>query len=159
MFWERVGYLVRAGHLDAKLLWNGGDGVQVAPWWRLLAPWVGTQRALPGGGAWTYENFEWVARTMDALSRGAGNPAFDDATDMDAVPDILASIRTDSRLQSRSGPSLWRCRRPRRRRRPRQPRTEDRSQEVPGGRPGDGTQLRGLESDNELTRAALGSAA
>jgi hypothetical protein len=27
---------------------------------------------------------------MDALYRGAGHPAFDDATDMDAVPDILA---------------------------------------------------------------------
>ena len=90
MFWEQVGYLARAGHLDAKLLWNGGDGVQVAFWWTLLAPWIGTQRALPGGSAWTFENFEWVARTMAALSRGAGHPALDDATYMDAVPEILA---------------------------------------------------------------------
>ena len=44
----------------------------------------------PRGSGWTYENFEWVARTMAALDRGAGHPAFDDATNMDVVPDILA---------------------------------------------------------------------
>lgn len=89
-FWERIGLLVRAGHIDGELLFSGGDGVQCEFWWTLLMPWIGRLRATEGGSTWTGENFEWIARTMAEYSRRAGLPATDDATVMHDVRWVLA---------------------------------------------------------------------
>ena len=64
-FWERIGSLSRAGHIDPKLLrHNSGPDSQV--WWGILEPIVGQWRNDEGDPT-IYENFEWVATTMDRL--------------------------------------------------------------------------------------------
>ena len=70
IFWERVGALVRAGHIDRKLLWNG-SGSAVIDWWAALAPQINESRPT-GGGTTAWENFEWLAGVIEDLDRRAG---------------------------------------------------------------------------------------
>lgn len=67
-YWEKVGALVHAGHIDQSLIYEG----LVAPgdWWGILAPWVlrvRTDDADPG----VLANFEWLARTLVRLHPAA----------------------------------------------------------------------------------------
>lgn len=55
-FWERVGALVRAGHVDRVLLWNG-SGTAAITWWATLADTINEARN-EGGGRTAMENFE-----------------------------------------------------------------------------------------------------
>jgi hypothetical protein len=72
LFWEKLGSLTRAGHIDAKLLRNG-SGPQAQVWWPVFAPWIRSQRAEEGDPK-IFENFEWLAKAMDELDRRAGVP-------------------------------------------------------------------------------------
>jgi hypothetical protein len=69
-FWEGIGYLVRQGHIDRRLLHENLGG---APqwWWAALATWARQVRLdthQPAAG----EHFEWLAGQMAALDRERG---------------------------------------------------------------------------------------
>ncbi len=69
-YWEGLGTLARAGHLDRRLLWdNHGNSCQA--WWGYLGPYCVAIRARLEDPA-VYENFEWLAAAMDAMDRRAG---------------------------------------------------------------------------------------
>jgi hypothetical protein len=69
-YWEGIGTLARAGHLDRRLLWdNHGNSCQA--WWGYVGPQcMATRARLEDPGV--YENFEWLAAAMDAMDRRAG---------------------------------------------------------------------------------------
>jgi hypothetical protein len=70
-YWEKVGALVRAGHIDRSLIAEGSGGAE--DWWGILAPWVlrvRTEDANPG----LWEHFEWLAGTLERIHPAA---AFD----------------------------------------------------------------------------------
>jgi len=63
-YWEKVGVLVRAGHIDRSLIAEGF--VAADDWWGILGPWVlrvRTEDANPS----LWENFEWLAGTLVRL--------------------------------------------------------------------------------------------
>jgi hypothetical protein len=72
-FWERIGTLTRAGHLDLALFaeWNP-NLPQVA--WLICEPWTRMSRARSGDPRGNV-NFEWLAGVMAAVDRQAGVPA------------------------------------------------------------------------------------
>jgi hypothetical protein len=76
-FWEKIGALVRAGHIDPDLLWNGSGG-DCAVWWTTLAPLTRRLRTEAEGPTYL-ENFEWLAGIMDARNRRAGLLPTDEA--------------------------------------------------------------------------------
>ena len=76
-FWEKIGALVRAGHIDPELLWNGSGG-DSAVWWTTLAPLTRRLRAEVEGPTYL-ENFEWLAGVMDARNQRAGLLPTDEA--------------------------------------------------------------------------------
>jgi hypothetical protein len=63
-FWEKVGALVRAGHIDRSLVVEGFVGAQ--DWWGILAPWVLKVRTEDANPSF-WEHFEWLAGTMVRL--------------------------------------------------------------------------------------------
>jgi hypothetical protein len=69
-FWEGIGYLVRAGHIDRTLLREAiGNGAQW--WWAALAPWARAVRADLGSPT-ALEHFEWLAGQLAEDERKAG---------------------------------------------------------------------------------------
>ena len=69
-YWEAIGTLARAGHLDRTLLWdNHGNTCQL--WWGYLGPYCRATRARLEDPA-IYVNFEWLAAEMDSMDRRAG---------------------------------------------------------------------------------------
>jgi len=69
-FWEKIGSLVRAGHIDPKLLWNA-SGRDSVLWWTTIAPYAQRRRTELHEPA-AYEHFEWLAGIMGELDRRAG---------------------------------------------------------------------------------------
>ena len=77
-WWEGIGNLARLGHLDPKLLWDGGTAGESMMWWVILRPDAERRRA--GGGGPTYwHNFEWLSGVMAEFERRAGGVLFDEA--------------------------------------------------------------------------------
>jgi hypothetical protein len=76
-FWAKIGGLVRAGHIDPELLWNGSGG-DCAVWWTALASSTRRLRAEVDGPSY-FENFEWLAGIMDERNRRAGLLPTDEA--------------------------------------------------------------------------------
>lgn len=102
-FWERVGLLVRAGHLDRRLVYEYLGG-QVQLWWALLAAtekrWRDSER-----DSSIHEHFEWLADVSADLDRSAGTPLAYDEAHLAALlkPAIEAdreSIRTAEELRA-----------------------------------------------------------
>jgi hypothetical protein len=64
-YWERIGSLVNAGHIEAKLLhdFNGGA---CPVWWVALEPTI-RQLRTDYGDPTEYAEFEWLAGAMSAL--------------------------------------------------------------------------------------------
>jgi len=96
-FWERIAALVRGGHLDPKLLhaYNGGA---CPVWWVALAPFVRNFRAANEYQT-EYANFEWLARVMDELDRGAGAGVFNEAMLASQLPDRIATFEDRLRFE------------------------------------------------------------
>ena len=89
-FWEGIGYLVRAGHIDRTLLREAiGNGAQW--WWAALAPWARTVRADLGSPA-ALEHFEWLAGQLAEDEQKAGRAVVYDTTH------IVASL--DKRIEN-----------------------------------------------------------
>jgi hypothetical protein len=73
-YWEGMGTLARAGHLDRRLLReNHGNTCQL--WWGYLGPYCRALRARMEAPA-LYENFEWLSGEMD---RGGKSVIYDEA--------------------------------------------------------------------------------
>jgi hypothetical protein len=78
-FWERVGYLVRKGHMRRDIV-SAYLGSAVSLWWVFLGPYARQLREEQKDPA-IYEHFEWLARVMVEIDRKAGvTPTFDEAT-------------------------------------------------------------------------------
>ena len=77
-YWERVGALAFAGHVD-RLLLHGFNGGACPVWWVALGPLVRELR-IAHDDPTEYRRFEWLADQMDTLDRRAGANAFDAAT-------------------------------------------------------------------------------
>ena len=77
-FWERVGYLVEAGHIDSALVWEYFSN-SIGTWWGWLTPFADeTRRRFEVEGI--FENFEWLAAKMAELDRKKGvTLSFDEA--------------------------------------------------------------------------------
>jgi hypothetical protein len=77
--WERVGYLVRSGHIDRRIVY-AYIGSIVRLWWALLTPNTLRLRELQRDAA-IYEHFEWLAELVAGMDRSAGSMApYDEAT-------------------------------------------------------------------------------
>ncbi len=76
-YWERLGYLVRAGHISPALVpeYNGPAARQ---WWALLRPGVRAYRA-EFSLASLFEHFEWLARRMAEIDRRTAAAEVDEA--------------------------------------------------------------------------------
>jgi len=67
-YWEKVGALVRAGHIPASLIAEGMGFT--SDWWGILAPWVLWQRTEYANPNF-WEHFEWLAGTLVRLHTAA----------------------------------------------------------------------------------------
>ena len=89
-FWERVGWLVRAGHMDGRVVHETfGD---VSLWWTWLAPFTHRLREEQGDPQ-IGEHFEWLAGEMDLMTRQQGFFPRDGATATRLVPMLLEENR------------------------------------------------------------------
>lgn len=70
-YWESIGILARAGHLDRRLLWDAIGNVCGA-WWNYLGPQCLRVRADEGDSA-LYENYEWLVKAMHHMDLRAGS--------------------------------------------------------------------------------------
>lgn len=96
-YWEGVGALVRAGHLDRDLL-RTSFGPTCQRWWVLLAPYARFVRTRDHDVA-LFENFEWLSRALDELDSRAGvTRRFDDAADPGVIAARLERIRHQLRV-------------------------------------------------------------
>ena len=87
-FWEGYAYLVRAGNIDRKLMYNSlGPAARI--WWGLLAPSAGAAREQANDqGVWV--DFEWLAGIFAAFDRAAQEPAtYDAAYIAQRLPDLI----------------------------------------------------------------------
>jgi hypothetical protein len=113
-FWERTGALVRRGHLDAQLLWEG-SGSNVIDWWRAIEPYARGVRS-DGKSTEFLVNFEWMAQRMAEIShRVGGTNWFDDPalTREVRISWYLEQLRIEEAL--RAAPATPRVASPRRR--------------------------------------------
>jgi hypothetical protein len=69
-YWERVGWLVRSGNIDRRLVY-AYVGNSVRLWWVLLLPNAKRLRELQEDPN-IYEHFEWLAGQMALMDRDAG---------------------------------------------------------------------------------------
>jgi hypothetical protein len=76
-YWETVGLLVRAGHLDLDLA-REVMGVNCQWWWAALGPYFRRVRS-ESGVPELHEAFEWLAREMARLDRKTGEATVIDA--------------------------------------------------------------------------------
>jgi hypothetical protein len=70
-YWEKVGALVRAGHIPASLIVEGMGFTN--DWWGILTPFVKRQRTEDANPS-LWEHFEWLAGTLVRIHPAA---AFD----------------------------------------------------------------------------------
>jgi hypothetical protein len=97
-FWERIGYLVRSGHMEVRFVHETFADVGI--WWRWIAGATGLVRAQTGN--WTIgEHFEWLAASMDEMDRKRGIPAPDAARLLPSTLESnLEAIRTAEELRA-----------------------------------------------------------
>jgi hypothetical protein len=87
-FWEDMAYLVRAGSMDRRRIYDSlGPSVRI--WWGLLAPSAALAREeADDRGIWV--DFEWLAAIFAEFDRKAGEPAqFDAAYLARRVPTMI----------------------------------------------------------------------
>jgi hypothetical protein len=103
-YWEKVGALVRAGHIDRDLIVEG----LVAPgdWWGILAPWIRRVRT-DDANPTVLANFEWIAQTLVGLQPAA---AFDqhlfDRTLVQRIAANEADLRDHVAMRTATGAAL-----------------------------------------------------
>jgi hypothetical protein len=90
-FWENVGALVRAGHIDVALVQENLGGT-CRTWWTLLEPEIRRIRAAEIGDEAVH--FEWLARELrrQDVARGITDDAYSSASLMARLPLITARL-------------------------------------------------------------------
>jgi len=100
-FWERVGHLVKAGHVD-RVLVNQYFDASIRVWWGWLARATHAVRERDADPA-LYENFEWLAGLMAEMDRKAGKSAtFDEANRASLIPLYIERNREVIRIAEES---------------------------------------------------------
>ena len=96
-FWQRVGFLVRGGHIDRELVYaNLGDQVHV--WWELIFPGVPAHAASKDQNQW--EDFAWLVGAAAALDAKHGvDHELDQASIRVALPSMIAHFREAIELE------------------------------------------------------------
>ena len=92
-FWDNIGGLVRAGHVELAVACAFLGGASPL-WWSLLEPAVRTSQAEFGHGV--YENFEWFAAESDRYMRERGASqaeAFDRRRLIATIPKRIAELQ------------------------------------------------------------------
>jgi hypothetical protein len=103
-YWERVGWLVRSGHIDRRIVY-AYLGSTVRLWWALLMPNTQRLRHTQEDPA-VYEHFEWLAGLMTELDRRAGStmtyddPAYVAQTIQSNIERSLSAISLAEELRS-----------------------------------------------------------
>jgi hypothetical protein len=102
-FWERLGYLVRKGHIDRDLV-NEYLGTSIRLWWALLGPLARGSRETLDDPA-IYEHFDWLAGAMEEADRKAGrHGTFDQRTFAHLLERSTqvsrAAVRAEERLRA-----------------------------------------------------------
>jgi hypothetical protein len=89
-FWQRVGYLVRHGHVDRQLVYRN-LGNQVQDWWVLLFP---GEVAAESDETTGWHDFAWMASVAAALDTKHGvEPEIDRVGLKDELPAMIAHFR------------------------------------------------------------------
>lgn len=89
-WFETVGFLVRAGHLDGRVLFETfGDATL---WWHFLGPTVRSGR-VEAEDPILYEHFEYLVGVMAKISRAHGIAPLDEALSMRLLPDYITTNR------------------------------------------------------------------
>ena len=100
-FWERVGYLVKAGHVD-RVLVNQYFDASIRVWWGWLEPTARATRTRDADPA-LFENFEWLAGLMAEMDRKIGKTAtFDEANRTSLIPLYIERNREVVRIAEES---------------------------------------------------------
>jgi hypothetical protein len=91
-FWEGIGYLVREGHIDRRLLYeNLGNGARW--WWTALRPWAMKVRVEPHQRD-ALDQFEWLAGQMALMDQAAGDQVvYDQALIASTLDDRIQNDR------------------------------------------------------------------
>lgn len=76
-FWEGIGYLVQAGHISARLLYENLSSPRI--WWAVLTRWAQGVRIATGQPT-ALEHFEWLAGLMAEMDSKAGASTVYDAS-------------------------------------------------------------------------------
>jgi hypothetical protein len=90
-YWEKVGALVRAGHIPASLIAEGMGFTY--DWWGILAPFVQSQRTQDANPS-LWEHFEWLAGTLARIHPEA---AFDQQLFARTLEERVAAYEADLR--------------------------------------------------------------
>jgi hypothetical protein len=90
-YWEKVGALVRAGHIPASLIAEGMGFTN--DWWGILAPFVRSQRTEDANPN-LWEHFEWLAGTLVRIHPAA---AFDQQLFGRTLEERIAAYEADLR--------------------------------------------------------------
>jgi len=69
-YWERVGWLVRSGHIDRRIVY-AYVGNSVRLWWKLLAPNAQELRNVQRDPQ-VFEHFEWLANAIETMDQQTG---------------------------------------------------------------------------------------
>ena len=95
-FWEGTAVLVRAGHIDLKVLYSlFGPGIRY--WWAVIAPNIRRYRAETGIRC--LEHFEWLAGRLAERDRSRGiTLEFDEAHIRSTIDRRIANFRDDIEL-------------------------------------------------------------
>jgi hypothetical protein len=102
-FWEQVGYLVKAGHVDERLVYEYlGNSARL--WWAWLGPTVHRWRKLEDEPK-IEEHFEWLAHRVAEMDSAAGiTHDYDEAYLRGLLPVLLRShlddIRTEEQMRA-----------------------------------------------------------
>ena len=100
-YWERVGYLVRAGHIDRNVVFETLPNAK--SWWIWLAPAVRAIR-LDEGWPRLYEHFEWLVGLWDEATLKKGETPPDEALAARLLPADIeynrGQIRTAEELRA-----------------------------------------------------------
>ena len=97
-FWERVGYLVKAGHINRRLVHEYfGNSIQL--WWGWLGPSVKFWRESEGEPG-IHEHFEWLAHRVAEMDREAGAALiYDEAYLTERLPGAIDASRDEIRTE------------------------------------------------------------
>jgi hypothetical protein len=90
-YWEKVGALVRAGHIPASLIVEGMGSTN--DWWGILGPFVQRQRTEDANPS-LWEHFEWLAGRLVRIHPAA---AFDQQLFGRTLEERIAAYEADLR--------------------------------------------------------------